>query len=111
MKSSRRVHYFFHLTSFKSWLDPGDDSPKYVKNCLFQKIPLKQQKSRRIKAYNLLKRLKTVQNSLKVCQLLESNQRPSLYEGDALPTELNWHFNSFIVANYQLLSKSFRQFF
>lgn len=71
LKSSRRVHYFFHLTSFESRLDPGDDSPKYVKNCLFQKIPLKQQKSRCIKACNLLKRLKTVQNSLKVCQLLE----------------------------------------
>ena len=27
----------------------------------------------------------------KKCQLEESNLRPSLYEGDALPAELSWH--------------------
>ena len=26
----------------------------------------------------------------KLCQLEESNLRPSLYEGDALPAELSW---------------------
>ena len=45
----------------------------------------KKQKRRHIKALN------TPENDgeLKKCQLEESNLRPSLYEGDALPAELS----------------------
>ena len=46
----------------------------------------KKQKRRHIKVLN------TPENDdeLKKCQLEESNLRPSLYEGDALPAELSW---------------------
>ncbi len=46
----------------------------------------KKQKCRHIKDIN------TPENDgkLKKCQLEESNLRPSLYEGDALPAELSW---------------------
>ena len=46
----------------------------------------KNQKRRHIKVLN------TPENDgeLKKCQLEESNLRPSLYEGDALPAELSW---------------------
>ena len=40
--------------------------------------------------YQASQRLSTFPKTEK-CQLEESNLRPSLYEGDALPTELSWH--------------------
>ena len=56
----------------------------YLKLCLL--IFSKNKKCRHIKVLN------TPENDdeLKKCQLEESNLRPSLYEGDALPAELSW---------------------
>ena len=39
------------------------------------------------------------------CRVAESNCRPSLYEGDALPTELTRQLTSFVKINPSQLSK------